>query len=200
MANLNKVQLIGHIGADPELKITNTNQVPVVNLRIATNEGWTDNNGQKHENTTWHTVVCFRGLAQTVAQYMKKGRQVYIEGRLQSREYMGQVKDAAGNVIMMTNGQPLLVKKYTTEIVAFNVQFLGSNPMNAYNQGMQAAMLGNGNTAIPAAAPNAVVAAPTAPAPGTVNATFIQPTAPAAPAAPVAPTNPATTQVVVPGV
>lgn len=186
MANLNKVQLIGHIGADPVLKTTNTNQVPVVNLRIATNEGWTDAQGQKHENTTWHTVVCFKGLAQTVAQYMKKGRQVYIEGRLQTREYMGQVKDAAGNVIIMTNQQPLMVKKYATEIVAYNVQFLGANPMNAYNQGLQAAM---GGQAAPATAP--VVAPVVAADPNAVAATFV--TAPPA----EAPANPAAAPVVV---
>lgn len=188
MASLNKVQIIGHIGADPVLNHTNTNQVPVVNLRVATNEGWTDQNGQKHENTTWHTVVCFKKLAQTVAQYMAKGRQIYVEGRLQVRPYMGQAKDANGQPVMMTNGQPLMVQKYATEIVAFNIQFLGKNPnANAYPQA---------NVAVnPAGAP--VVAAPgyvaPAAAPGTVNPanTFVTApaAAPAAPATTVAPVN-----------
>ena len=190
MASLNKVSLIGHIGADPELKLTTTNNVPVVNLRIATNEGWTDENNVKHEATTWHTVVCFRGLAQTVAQYMKKGRQVYVEGRLQTREYMGKAVDANNQPIMYGNGQPVMVKKYTTEIVAYNVQFLGANPMNAYNAGMQAAMAGTG-VAAPA---GTVVAAPGNP--NAVAATFVQPNAiPAAPAA--APVSPAAAPVTV---
>lgn len=185
MANLNKVQLIGHLGADPELKFTNTNGVPVVNLRVATNEGWTDAQGTKHENTTWHTVVCFKKLAQTVAQYMAKGRQVYIEGRLQVRPYMGQAKDQAGNVVMMTNQQPLMVQKYATEIVAFNVQFLGKNPnATAYPQANVAVNpAGNTQFVQPAGAPvvAAPVAAPAAPAVAPANA-FV--TAPAgAPAA-----------------
>jgi single-strand DNA-binding protein len=188
MASLNKVQIIGHIGADPVLNHTTTNQVPVVNLRVATNEGWTDNQGQKHENTTWHTVVCFKKLAQTVAQYMAKGRQVYIEGRLQVRPYMGQAKDANNQPIMMTNGQPLMVQKYATEIVAFNVQFLGKNPnANAYPQANVA--VNPAGVVAPAGAP--VVAAPGYVAPAgapvaaapAVNpaATFV--TAPAAPVA-----------------
>jgi len=169
MASLNKATLIGHIGADPELKMTNTNGVPVVNLRVATNEGWTDAQGQKHENTTWHTVVCYRNLAQVVAQYMKKGRQVYVEGRLQTREYLGKAIDANGNEIKYPDGSNVMVKKYATEIVAWNVQFLGANPMNAYNQGMQAAMAGATPTppvvngaANPAAAAATFVTAPAA--------------------------------------
>ena len=189
MASLNKVQLIGHLGTDPELKNTNTNGVPVVNLRVATNEGWTDQQGQKHESTTWHTVVCFKKLAQTVSQYMSKGRQVYVEGRIQTREYMGQAKDEAGNVIMMTNGQPLMVKKYATEIVAFNVQFLGKNPnAQAYPQA-NVAVNPAGNVGV--VAPPAQYVAPVAP-----NAAFVtapqtgvapQPQYVAAPVAPVAP-------------
>lgn len=179
MANLNKVQLIGHLGADPELKYTNTNNVPVVNLRVATNEGWTDQQGQKHENTTWHTVVCFKKLAQTVAQYMQKGRQVYIEGRLQVRPYMGQARDGNNQPIMMTNGQPLMVLKYATEIVAFNVQFLGKNPnASAYPQA-NVAVNPAGNVVAPAAV-NPAVANPAAAfvtAPTTTPETTVAPVA-----------------------
>lgn len=174
MANLNKVQLIGHLGADPELKYTNTNNVPVVNLRVATNEGWTDQQGQKHENTTWHTVVCFKKLAQTVAQYMQKGRQVYIEGRLQVRPYMGQARDGNNQPVLMTNGQPLMVLKYATEIVAFNVQFLGKNPnATAYPQANVAVNpAGNvANVANPATQFVTAPATPVAPAPAPADTT-----------------------------
>ena len=175
MASLNKVQIIGHIGADPVLNHTTTNQVPVVNLRVATNEGWTDQNGQKHENTTWHTVVCFKKLAQTVAQYMAKGRQIYVEGRLQVRPYMGQAKDANGQPVMMTNGQVLMVQKYATEIVAFNIQFLGKNPnASAYPQA---------NVAVNPAVVAPAAVAPVAGAPVNPANTFVT----AAPGAPVAP-------------
>ncbi len=140
MSNFNKVIIVGHIGAKPVLNITNTNRVPVCNLRIATNEGWTDKaTGQKREKVEWHTVVCFNALAQNVVTYMDKGRQVLIEGRLQTREYMGAAKDANSNPIVYGNGQPVMCKKWATEIVANNVQFLGKNPnATAYTGGVAA--------------------------------------------------------------
>lgn len=155
MASLNRVELIGHIGQDPQLKQTTANSVPVVNLRIATNEAWTDQQGQRQERTTWHTVVCFKRLAEVVAQYMSKGRQVYVEGRLQTREYMGKATNEQGQPIAYGDGQPVMVKKYATEIVATNVQFLGKNPNStAYPQANQAVpQAGNQGMFIPPNAP-----------------------------------------------
>lgn len=178
--SFNKVIIEGYLGAKPELKITNTNQVPVCNLRVATNEGWTDKQGVKQEKTEWHTVVCYRGLAQTVAQHMDKGRQVLVEGRLQNREFDGPTKYPNGQPVVDANGNPVIVRRYTTEIVAINVQFLGKNPNNtAYPAGTAVAAA---PAVIPAAAPaQFVVAAPETPAPvvaadpQAVAGTFVQP-------------------------
>lgn len=106
--SVNKVILIGHLGADPELRYTQTG-VAVANLRLATNENWTNKSGQKEERTEWHRVVVWAKLAELAGQYLSKGRQVYVEGRLQTRSW----DDKEGN------------KKYTTEIVATAIQFLG---------------------------------------------------------------------------
>ena len=103
MASLNKVIIIGNLGADPEVRFTG-NGNPVANLRIATTERW-----QGGEKTEWHKVVVFGKQAETCKQYLTKGRQVYIEGRLQTRQW----DDKDGN------------KRYTTEIVAVRVLFLG---------------------------------------------------------------------------
>jgi single-strand DNA-binding protein len=106
--SVNKVILVGHLGADPEIRYTQGG-APVANLRIATNENWTNKNGQKEERTEWHRVVVWSKLAELAGQYLTKGRQVYIEGRLQTRSW----DDKEGN------------KRYATEIVATNIQFLG---------------------------------------------------------------------------
>lgn len=158
MARLNKAQIIGHIGNDVVLNHTNTNQVPVCNLRIATNEGWTDKaTGQKMEATTWHTVVAYRGLAEIAAANLAKGRQVFVEGRIQIRPYMGKAKDANNQPIMLSDGTQLMTLKYATEIVADDIQFLGKKPQdNAY----VAPVAG-----VPAAAPTVVAPAPTVAAP-----------------------------------
>jgi single-strand DNA-binding protein len=106
--SVNKVILIGHLGADPEIRYTQGG-APVANLRIATNENWTNKNGQKEERTEWHRVVAWSKLAELAGQYLTKGRQIYIEGRLQTRSW----DDKEGN------------KRYATEIVATNITFLG---------------------------------------------------------------------------
>ncbi len=106
--SVNKVILIGHLGADPEIRYTQGG-APVANLRIATNESWTNKNGQKEERTEWHRVVAWSKLAELAGQYLTKGRQVYVEGRLQTRSW----DDKDGN------------KRYATEIVANSIQFLG---------------------------------------------------------------------------
>jgi single-strand DNA-binding protein len=109
MASVNKVILLGNLGADPEVRFTQGGQA-VANFRMATTDSWTDkNSNQRQERTEWHRVVVWGKLAELCGEYLKKGRQCYVEGRLQTREW--QDKD----------GQ----KRYTTEIVASQVVFLG---------------------------------------------------------------------------
>lgn len=86
MASVNKVILVGNLGADPELRNTQGGQA-VCNLRLATNEVWTDKSGNAQERTEWHSITAWGKTAELCGQYLSKGRQVYIEGRLQSREY-----------------------------------------------------------------------------------------------------------------
>lgn len=107
---VNKVILIGNLGQNPEVRYSPSGQA-VSNLSIATNESWTDKNGQKQDKTEWHRLVVFGKLAELCAQYLQKGRQIYVEGKLQTRQW--QDKD----------GQT----KYTTEVVAQTIQFLGGN-------------------------------------------------------------------------
>ena len=89
--SLNKVQLIGNLGADPEIRRTQDGR-PIANLRIATSETWKDkNSGERREKTEWHTVVCFNeGLCGVIEKYVKKGDKVYIEGQLQTRKWQDQ--------------------------------------------------------------------------------------------------------------
>jgi len=187
----NKAIIEGHLGSKPELKTTTTNGVPVCNLSVCTNESWTDKTtGQKMEKKEWHNVVCFKGLAETVAAHMDKGRQVLVEGRLQTREYMGKATNADGSPIMLSTGQQLMVRKFTTEIVANNVQFLGKNPNSrAYPAGTAVQAVGAvapaASIVAPAAAPVFIVAPPAQSAvapvvdanPQTVAGTFVQPIA-----------------------
>ena len=108
MSGVNKVILVGNLGANPELRYTQGQQA-VANLRIATTEKWTDKSGQKQEATEWHRVVVWGRQAEICGQYLTKGRQVYVEGRIRTRQWQDQ------------QGQ----KRFTTEIVARNVQMLG---------------------------------------------------------------------------
>lgn len=107
-SGVNKVILIGRLGNDPEVRYT-SNGGAVANFNMATNESWTDKQGQKQERTEWHKIVVWGKLGELCGQYLSKGRQAYVEGRLQTREW----QDKEGN------------KRYTTEIVAQGVQFLG---------------------------------------------------------------------------
>jgi single-strand DNA-binding protein len=109
MASVNKVILIGNLGRDPETRYT-TGGDAVTNLRIATTDTWKDKAGEKQEKTEWHTVVLFGRQAEIAGEYLKKGRPVYIEGRLQTRKWTD--KDG--------------VEKYSTEIVGDRMQLLGS--------------------------------------------------------------------------
>ena len=108
MAGVNKVILIGRLGRDPEIRYT-PDGTAVANFTIATSREWNDRNtGEKKEQTEWHRVVAFRRLAEICGEYLSKGRQIYIEGYLQTREW----DDKDGN------------KRYTTEIVASQMQML----------------------------------------------------------------------------
>lgn len=109
MAGVNKVIIVGRLGADPEVKTVSEGN-NVARLSVATSENWKDRNGQRQERTEWHRVVVWGKLAELCGQYLHKGRQVYVEGRLQTRSW----EDDQGQ------------KKYTTEIVATTVQFLSS--------------------------------------------------------------------------
>ncbi len=104
---LNKAMIIGNLGRDPELRYTQSG-TPVANFSVATNRKWKDKSGQLQEQTEWHRIVVFGRQAETCEKYLKKGRQAYIEGRLQTRDW----EDRDGN------------KRSTTEIVADTVQFL----------------------------------------------------------------------------
>ncbi len=106
--SVNKVILIGHVGHDPEVRYIESN-TPVCNLRIATSEVYKNKNGERVTNTEWHTVVLWRGLAEVAEKYVKKGSQIYIEGKIRTRNW----DDKEGN------------KRYTTEIVADVLQLLG---------------------------------------------------------------------------
>ncbi len=109
MASVNKVILIGNLGRDPETRYMPDGGA-ITNISVATTEAWKDKNGEKQEKTEWHRVAFFGKLAEIAGEYLKKGSQVYVEGRLQTRKW----QDKEG------------VDKYTTEIVADRMQMLGS--------------------------------------------------------------------------
>lgn len=106
---VNKVIIIGNLGKDPEVRFTESGRA-VCKFSVATSESWTDRDGQRQERTDWHNVVVWGKQAETCGQYLAKGRQVYVEGSIQTRSY----DDKDGN------------KRWITEIVARNVRFLGS--------------------------------------------------------------------------
>jgi single-strand DNA-binding protein len=109
MRGVNRATIIGTLGQDPDIKYTASGSA-VVNISVATNESWKDKTtGQQVEKTEWHRIVIFGKLAEIAAQYLKKGSQVYFEGKIQTRKW----QDQTGN------------DKYTTEIVANEMQMLG---------------------------------------------------------------------------
>jgi single-strand DNA-binding protein len=108
MASVNKVILVGNLGADPELRYTSSG-TPVASFSLATREQWTNKGGEKGEKTEWHKIVAWGRLGEICGEYLHKGKQVYIEGRLQTRSW----EDRDGN------------KRYSTEIVAQTMQMLG---------------------------------------------------------------------------
>lgn len=109
MASVNKVILIGHLGADPELRYTPSGNRAVCNLRIATTEVYKDKNGQKQEQTEWHRITVWGDQAENCNKYLAKGRLIYVEGKLQTRSW----DDKDG------------VTKYSTDVIAERVKFLG---------------------------------------------------------------------------
>ena len=106
--SLNKVILIGNLGQDPEARFT-PQGTAVVNLSVATNESWKDQNGEMQDRTEWHRIVMYGRMAETASEYMKKGQMVYVEGRLHTREWEDQNQ----------------IKRKTTEIRCDNFTMLG---------------------------------------------------------------------------
>jgi single-strand DNA-binding protein len=119
MSSLNKIMLIGNLGRDPEIRYTSDGS-PVATFSLATSESWTDKNGSRQEHTEWHNIVAWARLADLCKRFLVKGRQVYVEGRLRSREW----NDKDGN------------KRRTTEVIAIQMVLLGSRPQGA-DAGMQ---------------------------------------------------------------
>jgi single-strand DNA-binding protein len=112
MASVNKTTLVGNLGADPEIRYM-PDGTPTATITIATTDAWKDKaTGEKKEKTEWHRVVFFRRLAEVADEYLKKGSQVYVEGKLRTRKWT----DKEG------------VERYTTEIVAYEMQMLGKKP------------------------------------------------------------------------
>ena len=160
--SLNKVMLIGNVGKDPEVRYLENNpqnpgnNVKVASFPLATSERYRDRNGELRENTEWHNVVVWRSNADVAEKYVRKGTQLYIEGRLRTRSWT----DQTGN------------KRYTTEVVADTLQLLGKRP-EAENQPVQGGY----------AQPQAPVQQPVGPAAyQPVGQPAAQPYAPAAPA------------------
>jgi single-strand DNA-binding protein len=120
---LNKCMIIGNLGADPEMRYT-ANGNAVTTFRVATSRSYNGNDGERHEETEWFSVVTWNRLAETCAQYLTKGRQVYVEGRMQTRSWDGQ------------DG----VKRYRTELIAEEVRFLGQRGDNMGGGGFSPGM------------------------------------------------------------
>jgi len=119
---LNKCMIIGNLGADPEMRYT-ANGSAVTTFNVATSRNYTNNQGERVDETEWFSVVTWNRLAETCAQYLQKGRQVYVEGRMQTRSWDGQ------------DGQ----KRYRTELIAETVKFLGNRndrPAEGFTPGM----------------------------------------------------------------
>ena len=111
--SLNRATIIGYLGQDLELRNLPTSGQPVVSFAVATDESFTDEDGNRQERVDWHRVVVYGKLAENCHKYLSKGREIYVEGRLRTREY--EARDNGG-------------KRYRTEIIAQRVQFLGPRP------------------------------------------------------------------------
>ena len=120
--SVNKVILLGNLGKDPDLRYTPSGKA-VATFSLATSERWTSQDGQKQENTTWHNIVAWGKQAETMKEYLTKGRQVYIEGRIANRSY----EDKEGN------------KKYISEVVVQSFSFVGNKGSSGNGGGQTAA-------------------------------------------------------------
>ncbi len=109
MASVNKTTLLGNVGRDPDIRYTPAGTA-VANFSLATNEKWTDKAGEKQERAEWHRLVAWARLAEIVGEYVKKGRQLYIEGRLQTRKWTDKEN----------------IDRWVTEVVVLNMQLLGN--------------------------------------------------------------------------
>lgn len=118
MASINKVIIVGNLGRDPEVRYM-PNGEAVCNFSVATTDSWKDKDGQKQERTEWHSIVIYRKLAEIAGEYLKKGRPVYLEGRLQTRKW--QDKETGKD-------------RYTTEIIADVMQMLGGRDGESSHQ------------------------------------------------------------------
>ncbi|WP_420105257.1 single-stranded DNA-binding protein [Herbaspirillum huttiense] len=128
MASVNKVIIVGNLGRDPETRYM-PNGEAVTNIAVATTESWKDKNtGEKKELTEWHRITFYRKLAEIAGQYLKKGSQIYVEGRLQTRKW----QDKEG------------VERYTTEIIADTMQMLGGRQGAGGGGGMDEGSYGGG--------------------------------------------------------
>lgn len=113
--SVNKVILIGHLGKDPEIRYM-TNGEAVANISLATSETWKTKEGEKKEKTEWHRLIFYRRLAEIAGEYLKKGAQIYVEGKLQTKKW--QDKETGAD-------------RYTTEIIVHEMKMLGSKPEGA---------------------------------------------------------------------
>ena len=136
MAGVNKVILLGHLGKDPEIRAMETGR-KVANFTLATSETYKDKNGERVENTEWHNVVFWGPVTEVIEKYVKKGTQIYVEGKLRTRSY--ETKEG--------------VKKYTTEILGDTITLLGGGPKNNENGSSNNA---TSNYAAPSGAKNMV--------------------------------------------
>ena len=119
MRGVNKVIIVGNMGNDPDMKYT-TSGTAICNISVATSESWKDKQtGEQHKKTEWHRIVAFQRLAEIMGEYLRKGSQVYIEGKLQTRKWQDQ------------NGND----RYTTEIIAREMQMLGGRGDNQSSGG-----------------------------------------------------------------
>jgi single-strand DNA-binding protein len=134
--SLNKVMLIGNLGKDPELRFTPSGRA-VARFSLATSESWTDQQGQKQDRTEWHNVVVWGKQAESCGQYLSKGRQVFVEGSIRSRQY----DDKEGQ------------KRYITEVIAQRVQFLGGGRGDGAGRGAGPVAAGGGEEMAPAPMP-----------------------------------------------
>ena len=147
--SLNKVMLIGNVGRDPEVRYLdgNSGNAKVATFTLATTERYRDRNGETRENTEWHNIVAWRGNADVAERFIKKGTQLYIEGRIRTRTW----DDQSGN------------KRFTTDIVADTLQLLGRRPENNAQQGGYQQPAPQQSYQQPAYAPQQPVQQPVAP-------------------------------------